>query len=396
MRCGRFLALLVIVPACVSTVRNPEVCCETASECAAVGFGNERVFCETGVCVGNLCAETGCDGNEDCEDPALPNCIGGTCQDFTCEQSGGRITYLSRRDGDDDVFVMLATGRNPQRVTDTPDNESGPQWSPDGSTIAYRGVAQGKPDLFVVEVPIAGARTTRALTSDAAAEEHVRWSRDGRRLVFDAAIAGVRHVTVIGADGGGRLMVPGSPDPFADADWSSDGESLIMTAGNPATMFVQTTVADGNTLLSFAAENPSSPRTSPDGRHVYFLAGTPTHIQSAALGPLSVVGLTTGNDPELELEWSPDGSKVAFVRNVGGNHEIFVMNADGTGQRNLTMSTANEDHPRWSPDGAFIVFETDRDGNREIYRMTANGTEVTNLTNDSAADTAPEWGRCPP
>ena len=51
--------------------------------------------------------------------------------------------------------------------------------------------------------------------------------------------------------------------------------------------------------------------------------------------------------------WSPDGRKIAFVRNF----EIYVMNADGSGQTNLTRNPAHDFAPAWSPDGQRIVFE---------------------------------------
>ncbi|MBM2827419.1 MAG: exported protein of unknown function, partial [Dehalococcoidia bacterium] len=62
-------------------------------------------------------------------------------------------------------------------------------------------------------------------------------------------------------------------------------------------------------------------------------------------------------------------SKIAFSSNRDGNGEIYVMNADGSGQTRLTNNSATEDLPAWSPDGSKIAFRSDRDGNSEVYVM---------------------------
>ena len=56
--------------------------------------------------------------------------------------------------------------------------------------------------------------------------------------------------------------------------------------------------------------------------------------------------------------WSPDGRKIAFVSDRDGNSEIYVMNADGSGQRRLTRNPAYDADPAWSPDGRTIAFVT--------------------------------------
>ncbi|HYP01141.1 MAG TPA: LamG-like jellyroll fold domain-containing protein, partial [Pyrinomonadaceae bacterium] len=85
--------------------------------------------------------------------------------------------------------------------------------------------------------------------------------------------------------------------------------------------------------------------------------------------------------------------QVAFTSNRDGNNEIYLMNADGTGQTNLTNNAANDRSPAWSPDGARIAFISDRSGNNEIHLMNADGTGVTQLTSTGGAiqAAAPAW-----
>ena len=84
--------------------------------------------------------------------------------------------------------------------------------------------------------------------------------------------------------------------------------------------------------------------------------------------------------------WSPDGRTIVFVSWRDGNGEVYAMDADGSGPRNLTQNPANDVRPAWSPDGRSIAFVSRRDGNSEIYVMNADGSRKRNLTRDRASD----------
>ena len=90
------------------------------------------------------------------------------------------------------------------------------------------------------------------------------------------------------------------------------------------------------------------------------------------------------DDPGFDRSpaWSPDGKRLAFESLRDGNHEIYVMNADGSDQTNLTKNPASDRSPAWSLDGKRIAFDSDRDGDDEIYVMNADGSDVTRLTDN--------------
>ena len=91
--------------------------------------------------------------------------------------------------------------------------------------------------------------------------------------------------------------------------------------------------------------------------------------------------------------YSPDGSKIAFVST--GN-QIFVMNADGTGRRQVTTSATAKTDPAWSADGSRIAyvsnsFDVDGQTDLEIWAINADGTGRTQLTSNTFPDTQPAW-----
>ena len=85
-------------------------------------------------------------------------------------------------------------------------------------------------------------------------------------------------------------------------------------------------------------------------------------------------------------------TKIVFSSNRDGNQEIYVMNADGSGQKNLTnYPDAGDTLPSWSPNGKKIAFVSIREGHSEICIMNADGSEMKNLTNNPTFDSYPSW-----
>lgn len=132
-----------------------------------------------------------------------------------------------------------------------------------------------------------------------------------------------------------------------------------------------------NSLIAFSAypngiNNTDIYTVSIDGQEIKNLTSTPF------LG-------------ESSPDWSSDGSKIAFTCKVDGNNDICIMNADGTGWRNITNHSSDDFGPVWSPDMNQIVFTSDRSGNRDIYRINLDGSGLINLTNHSSTDDFPDW-----
>lgn len=101
----------------------------------------------------------------------------------------------------------------------------------------------------------------------------------------------------------------------------------------------------------------------------------------------------------IKPSWSPDGRQLVFESARHGNTTLYIINADGTGERRLTFTGYGDDtHPAWSPDGRTILFDSSRDGAFHLYTIRPDGTDERRLTvRDSSGASMfarhPSWSR---
>lgn len=158
-------------------------------------------------------------------------------------------------------------------------------------------------------------------------------------------------------------------------------------------------------MLAFLSE----PQWSPDGQRLLY---TRTAVRAGTFEPsLYVLDVATGKSTKLagasgSGAWSPDGQRIAFssVRDRNGrtcgddctlHGELYVMNADGTGQTRLTRQKGDDAQPTWAPDGSAIAFSSARNdpdgGGDEVYVIRPDGSCLTWLTNGARDSTDPDW-----
>jgi Tol biopolymer transport system component len=162
---------------------------------------------------------------------------------------------------------------------------------------------------------------------------------------------------------------------------------------------VPTVVADWDDVLDRAGARNGTPTRPPSRWRVVAIAAA--IVAGAALLATPALGigdrllsLIQGKQSRLDVQapaWSRDGRTIVFVSWRDGNGEVYAMNADSSGPRNLTQNPAEDVRPAWSPDGRRLVFVSQRDGNSEIYVMNADGSGQRNLTRNRAKDDLPTW-----
>jgi hypothetical protein len=105
--------------------------------------------------------------------------------------------------------------------------------------------------------------------------------------------------------------------------------------------------------------------------------------------------ITSLRGTSYDPTWSPTGNSIAFVSTDSGGDEIYTVDPEGQVVQRLTFNTWEWDkHPSWSPDGSQIVFFSNRDtGRRQIWVMNADGSNQRNLSNNDYNDWDPVWTR---
>ena len=143
----------------------------------------------------------------------------------------------------------------------------------------------------------------------------------------------------------------------------------------------------------------TNPAWSPDGRSIAYtswLSGFPEVLVSYLYeGRMTRPANGNADDHNFLPAFSSDGSQIAFMSNRDGNPDLYVVNADGTGEvRRLTNHPAIDVSPTWSPNGQQIAFTSDRTGAPQIYVIGADGTGLRRLTYESYCD-RPTWSPAP-
>lgn len=169
---------------------------------------------------------------------------------------------------------------------------------------------------------------------------------------------------------------------------------------------VWTANPDGSsaTRVTHTPEAERAVAFSPDGTRVAFVRTM--QAPNSSTDEIFVIELATGAqtritfDPQAQQAvddqptWSPDGTRLAWASLKDGDMDIYVANADGTGRANFTGTTGNEYSPTWSPDGDWIAYSAGADKSIKklgIVGLTPSGNAETIVTGPTAMPTGPAW-----
>jgi len=226
------------------------------------------------------------------------------------------------------------------------------------------------------------------------------------RLAFGITAPGSVQPDVYSVRPGGEALRQLTDDPAFDAcaAYSSDGKRIAYcsSVGDPTGQFdIWTMKQNGkdNQRLTQLGGSATFPDFSPDGGKIAFNAqpagatSQDVYVMNADGTGLVEVSNASGND--LYPAWSPDGSKIVFESDRNGLRQVWVMNADGSGQTQLTFDATRKDQtPEWSPDGTRIAYTVDVSttvAGGDIWVMNADGSDQHPITSGPEREYGPVW-----
>ena len=280
-----------------------------------------------------------------------------------------------------------------QRITTDPIDEERPALSPDGTTllVGLRTWTKegGLRNPGIVAVSPNGGPERQLMTQPGTDADRAAWLPDGSSYVYATSAPGSWSIVRAKSRSPGApyaLVASGDVAPGADYPSVAPDGLVALTVEKNKALFVATVRLDGGGFE--LVEQGNQPAFSPDGQRLAFVRevdGVSQLFVSRRNGE-GVAQLTSGKASVGWPTWSPDGARLAFATNKGTElqpskdrrSQIWVVRLDGSGATQLTSGTSDCGFPFWGRDG-FLYFNSNATGNYDIWRLRPN----TNLTGTS-------------
>jgi Tol biopolymer transport system component len=265
-----------------------------------------------------------------------------------------------------------------QMTDNAPLYKSDLNWSPDGSSILFVSGAGKEREISKVDIE---SSEQILLTQNDQTDDSPLWSPDGLRIAFESQRDGNNEIYVMNADGTEQTRLTHSDASDYGPAWSPDGMLIAFTSRHDRGRDIYVVGADGANLTRVVAGG-FSPVWSPDGSRIAYQvfasdgSGADIYVSNAnGTNPIRLVDKTYVGMSDPTISWSPDGAYLLFISEIEDNREIYMMNADGANQVQLTSNSVDEYRSYWSPDGEYIAFI----GN-SLWMMRYDGSEQRRLT----------------
>ncbi len=275
---------------------------------------------------------------------------------------GGKIVYSSDRDPErwgqlTEIYVVNEDGSGKTMLTNNFGLDISPDWSPDGSKIAF---ASSGDDGFGIYVMNESGGDLNRLKDSPGWNSHPDWSLDGSRIVFMSDRNYNFEIYVMNSDGSGQTRLTTDPAHDREPSWSPDGSKIAFHSSRDGNneIYIMNSDGSGQTRLTDNSAHNQEPDWSPDGSKIAFAStGGGGGYDIYVMNPDGSEQTKLTNEPYLTgsryPDWSPDGSKIAYSRSPGySSGEINIMNSDGSGTKNLTKHPyyeSNDIAPSWHP-----------------------------------------------
>jgi TolB protein len=270
--------------------------------------------------------------------------------------TNGKIVFASNRHGGWEIYTISPAGKNLKRLTDNPAKNVTPSWSADGKRIAFSsgGKAFASYDIFVMNANGSGktlvTNERKIPGTEKRGDYAPSFSPNGQRIAFLRR----PNIYTIRTDGSNLTQLTSGGDALtvlSDPAWSPDGSKIIYAVSDRYDIegYLNTISPDGSNKSTFYHDPsvfPNSPDWSPDGSRVVFsdreIYGT--------VGGTEETRLTTNQADDRDPAYSPGGGKIVYSSDRDGDYDLYIKNADGTGNpQRLTNAPGDDSTPSWQP-----------------------------------------------
>ncbi len=260
--------------------------------------------------------------------------------------------------------------------------------------IAFVGTSTGQKEIYLADYD---GHNLKQTTSHRTITLSPRFSPSGDRMIYtsfrDSGTVLFMHDMIKG----GTKRISDREGLNIAAAWRPNGKELALTltiSGNPDIYLIDTT----GKIVKRLTKNwgiDVSPTFSPDGEKMAFVSnrsGSP-QIYILDLRNERVERLTFEGSYNTSPAWSKL-DRIAFAGSSDGRFDIYTISPDGGGLRRITRDQGNNEDPCWSPDGRYLAFSSNRtDGNYHIFISNANGENQRQVTLFAKDQLSPSWAQ---
>jgi Tol biopolymer transport system component len=319
-------------------------------------------------------------------------------------ESSKRVAFFAPSEaGKMTIYVINDNGSSPANLADVSEFfPVWPQfaWSPDGKQIAFITTIKTSgtfPSSDVWKMNANGSERVKLPAPLGGHAESITWSPDGLRIAFDVnnTLDEARIIYLTNIDGSGLTVLPCRTESCFSLSWSPDGKRVAFTAspdGPRSDIHVMNTDGTEEVNLTNNLADSMDAAWSPDGQKIAF-SSSHDDLLSWEIYMMNADGSGQTQLTQLALPkpayivWSPDGTRIAFFPAGGLASPVYVMDIDGSDLIELTDSGG---FPAWSPDGKQIAYMYVKNRKSDIFIKNADGSGESQLTN-TGNNIYPHW-----